>query len=87
METRDARGSEGRDPDGSEEQLRILSGDPADYRAYAIDYFETDVPIEVIQRFYAGEPLSQGLLASVAANLGIDEVAPDVDEIGYPEAR
>lgn len=76
---------EGDDPDGSASHLAILGGDPADYVRYAAEYYEHDVPLDAVAAIYAGMPLDLPLLDRLRAPRTLEEVAEDLDEIGYAE--
>ncbi|HEU0033915.1 MAG TPA: hypothetical protein VFQ53_24975 [Kofleriaceae bacterium] len=65
------------------ERLAILAGAPETYREYAAEYFERDVPLDVIAHVYAGGPLDDRIVARVSDRT-LAELADDLDEIGYP---
>lgn len=72
------------DPDGSADLLGILAGAPEQYVEFASWYFETDVPLEAVQRVYAHEPLSEALVALLNPEASLEEIREDLEEIGYP---
>jgi hypothetical protein len=52
------------DPDGSGWLLAEL-GDPAAYQTHAQEVYERVVPLPVIKRVFAHEPLTEGLIQAV----------------------
>jgi hypothetical protein len=70
--------------DGSSEMLHLLAGTPEDYVTYAREYFEIDVPAEVVARFFALEPFTESLARELHPDSGDSELAKDPEEIGYP---
>lgn len=77
----------GKDPDGSENLLAILGGDPADYVEFAEAYYETSVPIAAVRKVYAHEPLDDASVASLNPDVDLAELEDDIDEIGFPSER
>ena len=74
----------GHDPDGSEELLSILGGDPILYQQYAHDYFEVEIPIRAIEHVYRHQPITSALLNTLNAETAVAALSSDLDEIGYP---
>jgi hypothetical protein len=72
------------DPDGSEFLLDLLAGDPRDYREYAKDYFEAEVPLASVKSIYEHRPLTPDLVHSLNANVELASLLGDMAEIGYP---
>jgi hypothetical protein len=70
--------------DGSAEMLAILDGKPETYHQWAESYYERAVALASVQTVYAHVPLDQDLVASLNSELPIEELAPEVAEIGYP---
>lgn len=75
------------DPDGSAHLLSILDGNPETYRFYAAEYFEENVPVVAITALYEGKLLTAELLHAIAPHRSLDELAADLDEIGWPRPR
>lgn len=65
------------------EELEILTGDPATYRAYAREYFEAKVPLDAIAHVLAGKKLTAALVARISTERTLAELADDLSEIGY----
>jgi hypothetical protein len=72
------------DQDGSAQLLAILIDDPVACKAHVLDYHERDVPLEALRRIYADEPLDEALLAALAPEVTLAELAEDLAEIGWP---
>jgi hypothetical protein len=65
------------------EELKILSGDPKAYRAYAADYFEEKLPLPAIAHVLAGNRLHAKLVAQISTERNLAELEEDLAEIGY----
>jgi hypothetical protein len=74
----------GDDPDGSEQMLKILNGDPVTYQEFARDYYEVELPLDAIEHVYGNLPLTEKVIQSLNARLSYTDVESDVDEIAYP---
>jgi hypothetical protein len=72
--------------DGSAEMLDLLVGGPEHYVAFASEYFERELSPEVVSRFFRLEPLSRELAQSACEGIDWEDLAEDLDEIGYPVA-
>ena len=77
---------EGADPDGSEDLLFILDGDPETYREYAEQYYECGVDLESVISIYDHQPLTLGLVKKLNAGASLESLTSDLEEIGYPVA-
>lgn len=73
--------------DGSEEHLTIFIGGPEAYQAYALEYYEKNLPIESLKQIYDHVPLSDELVRSLNPEVNVPSLRPDLDEIGYPSAE
>lgn len=76
----------GHDPDGSENLLALLDGNPESYAAWASDYFERPVTAKDAAHVLAHRPLDEALLARLGSERSLAELAEDLAEIGYPAA-
>lgn len=72
------------DPDGSAFLLSILDGRPESYRGWAADYYERDVDAAAVAHVYAHRPLTAEVVARLNPEVTLDDLAADLDEIGYP---
>jgi hypothetical protein len=74
------------DPDGSEWLLAHLSG-PAAYQRHAEEVYERVVPLEVIERVYRHQPLSEGLIRAVDPAGDTAVALATATAVGYPVAE
>jgi hypothetical protein len=74
----------GGDPDGSASLLSPLDGRPENYQAWAEDYYERPVPLEAVRQVYANMPLTEKLVQELNPELTLEDLAADLEEIGYP---
>ena len=72
--------------DGSTKLLALLVGTPADYVAFARDYYDVTIAQAAVARFYALEPLTPALASALHADaaVAVAAIAADQDQIGYP---
>ena len=70
--------------DGSAEILDIFAGDPQQYVDFCADYYEQEVPLEVVTQVYAGEPITAEMLNSLNPEASVREAKAELDDIGYP---
>jgi len=76
----------GDDPDGSEDLLALLSGDPEQYASWASEYFGSEVRADDVALVFAHRPLDEALLARLGSERTLEDLADDLAEIGYPAA-
>jgi hypothetical protein len=74
----------GADPDGSESLLSVLDGKAETYKAWAEDYYERSVPLAAVRQVYAHKALTEKLVRRLNSDLTLEELAADIEEIGYP---
>lgn len=72
------------DPDGSQELLALLDGDPQTYRDYAEANYARALPLETIRHVYNQHPLTQPLVAALNSERVLADLAAEQAEIGYP---
>ena len=72
------------DPDGSEDLLSILDGEPSSYHSFATYYFGKEIPLSAVQHIYKHKPLTQEIISQLNAEITPDELRDDIEEIGYP---
>jgi hypothetical protein len=75
---------EGNDPDGSEDLLAILDGQPSTYKEFAEEYYEREVDLSAVEHIYQHNPLTSEIVAALNADVSLGELESDVEEIGYP---
>lgn len=76
---------DGADPDGSQVLLSILDGKPTTYKTWAEGYYEQRVSLAAVKRVYAHERLTDELVQQLNAEATLEELASDIEEIGYPD--
>jgi len=72
------------DPDGSEDLLFILDGNPETYREFAEQYYERVIATDVVNSIYAYEPLKVEMIAGLNPEASLETLSSDLDEIAYP---
>jgi hypothetical protein len=72
------------DPDGSEFLLSDLDGRPGTYQASAMDYYEREVSLAVVEHVYQHRPLTPEVVAQLNPELSLAELTAAMKEIGYP---
>lgn len=72
-------------PDGAEEMLPILHGDPVDYREFAFHYYEKEIALPQITHIYQYRPLTEELVAALNSETSLTLLKSDIEEIGYPQ--
>ena len=71
---------------GESELLRHLSGSPEDYASFATDYYETQVPVEIVAGVFGHEPLTENVVKTLNPSIAIEDIASELyTEIGYPK--
>ncbi|HLM03482.1 MAG TPA: hypothetical protein VK400_20680 [Pyrinomonadaceae bacterium] len=71
-------------PDGLEDLLFALDGNPLTYKNFAEEYYEQEIPISSVESVYRHEPLSDELVKTLNENVSIGDLREDIEEIGYP---
>jgi hypothetical protein len=77
------------DLDGGESDLlSLLPGSPQDYADFASNYYETDVPVEVVQQIFALQPITEDMIAALNPNIDHSEIEHELfSEIAYPRTN
>jgi hypothetical protein len=75
----------GDDPDGSEELLSILAGDPQLYVTFSAEYYERVVDVSDVAAIYRHEALTDAIAQRLNPEVGLESLAADIAEIGYQE--
>lgn len=70
--------------DGSEELLSIFVGGPECYKEFAHCYYEKEVPLEILERIYSHQPLTDEMIGALNSGLSLSNLQKDLNEIGYP---
>ncbi len=74
------------DDDGGAEELLevILDGTPRGYQAFAVDYFELDPTVEVVEAFFAHRPADASVIERMNPDANVSETISELRSIGYP---
>jgi hypothetical protein len=75
---------DGSDPDGSQDLLSPLDGNPKSYQDWAKDYYDHSVPLIAVRRVYDHRPLTRALIAQLNSEPTLEDLEADIREIGYP---
>jgi hypothetical protein len=75
---------EGNDPDGSEELLFILDGQPSTYKEFAEEYYDRAVDLAAVGYVYQHKPLTDEIIKMLNADVSKGDLKSDIEEIGYP---
>lgn len=74
------------DPDGSDDLLFILDGDPNTYKEFAERYYERSIELGTITDIYDRLPLTPHMLKRLNPEIALDSLAADLEEIDYPRS-
>jgi hypothetical protein len=74
------------DPDGSDQMLSILNGDPTAYQEFAESYYERKIPLSAIKHIYEHHSLTSEIVRFLNQDISIGELQTDIEEIGYPRS-
>jgi len=72
------------DPDGSATLLDLLDGNPEKYVQFAIDYYETTIPLAAVETVFRFEPLTRDIVQALNPDIEPEQLIADLEEIGYP---
>jgi hypothetical protein len=70
--------------DGSAELLAVLDREPLTYQQWAQAYYQQPITLQAITAMYQHEPLTQALITALNPTTSLQELSPDIAEIGYP---
>ncbi|WP_392674841.1 hypothetical protein [Streptomyces sp. LN785] len=75
------------DADGSSWLFGLLvDPTPEAFKAFAEDYYETAVDIEVVRHVYGLRPLGRAEIARLNPTASVDDLVAAAETIGYPLA-
>ena len=72
------------DPDGSEDLLFILNGEPSTYRESAEQYYGRSIDLSAVAHVYHQKPLTSEILEMLNPEVSRENLRSDLEEIGYP---
>lgn len=70
--------------DGSAALLAHIIGSPVAYKDFALDYYEEEIPVRIIQAVYDFKPLTEQLVVILNPSLTVADAVSLANEIGYP---
>jgi hypothetical protein len=71
------------DPDGSEDLLFVLNGDPATYQEFAEQYYERPIDLHAVRSIYQHQPLTAEIIEGLNPEVSLESLGSDVEEIAY----
>jgi len=74
------------DPDGSEDLLFILDGEPETYKEFAEQYYERSIDLSVVTSAYEQETLTPQMIEKLNPEASVESVASDLEQIDYPRS-
>ncbi|MEH1849917.1 MAG: hypothetical protein V7L25_34335 [Nostoc sp.] len=72
------------DADGSEKLLSIFEDAPANYKNWAEEYYEIELPETEILAVFEQQPLTDELVQAINPDNSLEDLEEDIEEIGYP---
>lgn len=66
-----------------EGELAMLSGTAERYQAFALEYFELELPLDAIRHVLSGRPIDHSTLEALESTRTLKELGGDLKEIGY----
>ena len=75
------------EPDGSEDILYLLDGNPEKYVEFCKDYYEKEIPLDIVERIYQAEPISLEMIYKLNDEIedeDIEIIKNELEEIKYP---
>ncbi len=72
------------DPDGSEDLLLVLDGNPSTYREFAEEYYECSIDLEAVSSIYQHQTLTAETINALNPEVALEGLASDLEEIAYP---
>ena len=72
------------DPDGSEELLFILDGEPTTYQEFAEQYYECSIDEGTVRSIYQHQPLTTQIIKGLNPEVELEDLGSDLEEISYP---
>ena len=70
---------------GEDDLLRHLCGGPSDFAAFAEDYYEREVPVDVVAEVFRHAPITDRLVSSLNPDITLKDITDELHtQIGYP---
>lgn len=74
------------DPDGSDDLLFVLDGDPKTYHEFAERYYERSIDLNVVTSIYEQQSLTPQMIKKLNPEVSVENVGPDLKQIDYPRS-
>jgi hypothetical protein len=71
------------DPDGSEDLLFVLDGDPKTYQEFAQQYYERSIDLRAVRSIYEHHPLTTQIVKRLNPEVELESLSSDLAEISY----
>jgi len=73
---------------GENELLRHLVGGADEYAAFAADYYEKTVRVEIVASVFALHPITNRIVESLNSEIAFEDISSELfDEIAYPRSE
>jgi hypothetical protein len=70
---------------GEDDLLRHLCGGPSDFALFAEDYYEREVPVDVVAEVFRHAPITDRLVSSLNTDITLKDITDELHiQIGYP---
>lgn len=70
---------------GESDLLPLLAGSPQDYADFASQYYEADIPVEIVQGIFALTPITEDMIAALNPDTVLSGIEDELFlEIAYP---
>ena len=64
--------------------LKFLTGDATFYKEWAEEYYEKSIDLDVVKKIMKHSPLKSSMVEALNSDITMNDLAEDIDEIGYP---
>lgn len=76
---------EGSQPDGSENMLQLLDGNPQKYVDFCQWYYETNIPVDIVKIIYNGEAITPEMIKKLnEKRTDLHLMRKELCQMGYP---
>ena len=70
---------------GEDDLLRHLCGGPSDFASFAEDYYEREVPVDVVAEVFRHAPITDRLVSCLNPDITLKDITDELHtQIGYP---
>jgi hypothetical protein len=71
------------DPDGSDDLLFILDGDPKTYQEFSEQYYERSIDVGTVTSVYEQQSLTPQMVKSLNSEVSLESLTSDLEQIDY----